>query len=97
MVKGKLEMSTTMVFGLHREDLLDELLLLRGRCDSRSRPSRPSLGTVQGRVPPPSTVSCQSCAMSGPQVGSLPTMTMATSELCGRVEGCVGRVRRRRN
>src|SRR5277367_4869467 len=79
MANGKLEINTTTVFGFTAKTCFTNCSWPRVML-SRSRPSRPSLGEVQGRVPPPSGELCQSCAMSGPQVGSFPTTTTATSE-----------------
>ncbi len=96
MVNGKLEISTMTVLRIHGQDLLDELFLverqwsrgrgLRGRRWARCR------GACRRRR----RSAYQSCAMSGPQVGSLPTTTMATSEFaCGREGGLVEFGRRR--
>src|ERR1035438_1434088 len=78
IANGKLETKTTTVFGFTANTCFTNCSWPSVRL-SRSRPSRPSLGDVQGRVSPPSADLTQSCAISGPHVGSLPTTTIAAS------------------
>ena len=79
-------MSMTTVLRILDEDLLDDLLLVRSML-SRSRPSRPSPGSVQGRVSRPRGI--VPGVASSPQVGLLPMTTTATSDLLAALRACV--------